>query len=57
MRDFNKPNKTHASNGEPLSEMFIGEDGLLSVFLGDDECEVVGYISTIFSDAFRVARK
>ncbi len=56
MRDFNNT-RTHASNGEELSDMFIGEDGTLSVFVDVDECEVVGFASTVFSDVTLINQK
>jgi len=57
MREFNNNRRTHTKDGQELSEMFIGEDGVLSIFLEDDECEVVGFISTLFCDAFKCCRK
>lgn len=39
-------------NEQELSEIFIGEDGLLSIFHNDHECEVVGGNSDIFCDSF-----
>lgn len=56
MRPFGSK-RTHASNGEELGEMFIGEDGILSVYFQDQECEVVGYMETIHMDAFAVKPK
>lgn len=56
MREFGNK-KTHASNGQELSDMFIGEDGILSVYFKDEECEVTGFMSTIFADSFVVKPK
>lgn len=56
MRGFENK-RAHASNGEELSDMFIGEDGILSVFIEENECEVVGFASTIFSHVTLVNHK
>jgi hypothetical protein len=48
MLDPNKKKKTHASNGDELSLLFIAEDNLLSIFANDDECEVKGIGQNIF---------
>ena len=32
-------------------ELFIGKDGLLSIYHNDQECEVIGCKSHIFGDA------
>lgn len=56
MKDFNNQ-RTHASNGEELSEMFIGEDGLASIFYNDDEAEVIGGRTDVFGDAMIVKIK
>lgn len=39
-------------NGKELSdlELFIGEDGLLSIYHNDQECEITGCKSNIFGD-------
>ena len=48
-----KKSKTHSKiTGQEFGEMFISDDGLMSVFFNDDECEVTGYMFTIFADAF-----
>jgi hypothetical protein len=48
MREFNSK-RTHNKNGEELSELFIsGDDGLLSFYHGDDECEVTGLGENVF---------
>ena len=52
-----KPNRKHTATGIELSQMFIGEDGTLSIFLQDDECEIVGAISTRFGDGFNCKAK
>lgn len=56
MREFNS-RRTHAPNGEELSEMFIGEDGLVSIFYNDDEAEVIGGRTDVFGDAMIVKIK
>jgi len=45
-------NKNFASNGQELSELqlFIGNDGLLSLFHNHQECEVIGGNTNIFGD-------
>lgn len=48
MRDFNNK-KTHASNGQELSDIFVGNDGVLSVYFKDSECEVMGFMTVIFT--------
>jgi len=35
-------------NGQELSEMFIGDDGLLSVFNDEHECEIIAIRYNIF---------
>jgi len=52
-----KPNRTQTSTGIELSLMFIGEDGTLSMFLNNDECQIVGGISTIFGDGWSATKK
>jgi len=47
MRDFNHK-KTKTKCGQELSNVFIGEDGLFSVFMNNDEYEVIGIQSNIF---------
>jgi hypothetical protein len=47
MRPFGQQ-KTHASNGEELSEFFISEDGTFSAFVDNNESEIVGFYQTIF---------
>jgi hypothetical protein len=37
--------------------MFIGEDGKLSVYFNDEECEIAGFTSTIFQNLFVVKPK
>lgn len=49
---MNKPNKTHTSTGLELSELFIGDDGTLSLWTTKEEVEIVGAVSTIFGDAW-----
>ena len=49
--------KTHTPNGEPLSDIFIGEDGILSVYHQDNECEVIGFTSNVLFDAFVIKLK
>lgn len=56
MRPFGNK-KTHTSDGQELSDIFIGEDGTLSVFFNEDECEIVGFITTMFFDCFEVKLK
>jgi hypothetical protein len=56
MRDFGK-RKTHASNGQELAEMFVAEDGRLSIYHKDEECEVVGFESTVHADFTKVVVK
>ena len=56
MRPFGNK-RTHTSDGQELSDLFIGEDGKLSVYYKDDECEVVGFVTTIFCDCFEVKLK
>ena len=34
-----------------LSEIFIGEDGLLSIYHNNHECEITGALSTVFGDS------
>jgi len=50
-------NRTHTKCGKELSAMFIGDDGILSVFINDEECEVIGSKSTVFFDAFNCKTK
>jgi hypothetical protein len=45
-----KPNRTHTESGLELSLMFVGEDGTLTAFLNNKECEIVGGMSTPFGD-------
>lgn len=56
MRDFNYK-RTKTKCGQELSQLFIGEDGLLSVFLNDNEHEVIGFQSSIFIEAFACKEK
>lgn len=56
MRDFNHK-KTKTKCGKELSQLFIGEDGLLSAFVNDDECEIIGFQTTIFFEAFLIKVK
>ena len=56
MRDFSHK-KTKTKCGQELSQLFIGEDGLLSVFLNDNECEVVGFECNIFMEGFTCKEK
>ena len=48
--DSNNPKKT--KNSKQLSELFIDEHGRLSVWIDDNECEVIGFHSNVFMDAF-----
>ena len=52
-----KPNKTHTATGLELSNMFISDDGTLTVYLKDKECEVVGGMSTPFGDGMIAIEK
>ena len=56
MRDF-EHKRTKTKCGQELSQLFIGEDGLLSVFLNDEEHEVIGFQSSIFIEAFACKEK
>lgn len=40
-------------NGQELSELglFIGDDGKLSIFHDDHECEVTGVVSNVFGES------
>jgi hypothetical protein len=48
--DNNNPKKSKGS--KELSELFIDEHGRLSVWIDDNECEVIGFQSNIFADGF-----
>ena len=50
-------NRTHIATGIELSQMFIGEDGTLSIFGSRFECEIVGAISTPFGEAWMAIKK
>ena len=52
-----KANRTHTECGLELSQMFISDDGILSVFINDEECEVIGSMHTIYFDAFNCKLK
>ena len=56
MKDFNHK-RTKTKCGQELSQLFIGEDGLLSVFFNDNEHEVIGFNSSIFGDSFMAKEK
>ena len=56
MRDFNYK-RTKTNCGQELSQLFISVDGLLSVFLNDNEHEVIGFQSSIFIEAFACKEK
>ena len=49
---MNKPNKTHTSTGVELSNLFVGEDGLLTLWSSEHEAEIVGAITTPFGDGW-----
>jgi hypothetical protein len=49
---MDKPNKTHTSTGLELSQLFVGEDGILSFWTNEHEVEIVGAVSTIFGDGW-----
>ncbi|MHA1988513.1 MAG: hypothetical protein ACW98D_17925 [Promethearchaeota archaeon] len=51
-------NKTHASNGQELSdnELFIADDGKLSLYNGDTECEIVALSDNIFFGLILLSR-
>ena len=52
-----KKSRTHASNGEELSELFIADDGLLSMWAYDDECEVTGLGENVFGYGLHLEKK
>lgn len=53
-----KSNEKLTECGKPLSqELFIGNDGTLSVHLSGDECEVTGFIETQLGLAFNCKPK
>ena len=47
-----RPKKTHTAQGLELSQLYIGEDGLLSIWATQDELEIVGIGETIFGTAW-----
>lgn len=47
-----RPKKTHTSQGLELSQLYIGEDGKLSIWTTQDELEIVGIGETIFGTAW-----
>jgi len=52
MREFGSK-RTHGSNGDELSELFIsGDDGTLTTYIQDNEVEIVGCLSTVHADGF-----
>lgn len=56
MRAFGNK-KTHASNGQELSDIFIAEDDTLTVYFNEDEAEITGGKSDCFGDALLVKIK
>ncbi len=49
--------KTHASNGEELSEFFLDDNGTLSVYVQENETEILGFHQTVFGGGWIVQEK
>ena len=56
MRDFGST-RTHASNGQELSQFFIADDGMLTIYIQESETEIQGFHQSCFGGGWITQEK